>query len=439
MLPGERVPPIFSAKGNQADLGGLGHSPAVMIRLLILLFLVIALDVYGYFVLRSVFPHRLSGWRNGFAYLWWAVPTLAVVMLLLNATGAAAKLPKALVTLLGAGLFILYFAKFCGAVIFLLDDLRRLLFGAFRKLSNAGTVAFWPDRSKFLTQLGILAGALPVATLSYGIIRNGYRYELHTVDVPISGLSPKHEGLRIVQISDIHSGSFYRRSPIADGIRLINDQGADLVCFTGDLVNAQATEIEPYIDIFSKIESRLGTFSTIGNHDYGDYVADWGPAEKEANWQRLYRNHRELGWDLLLNENRILDIDGEPLALVGTENWSNIARFPKTGDLDKALRGTAGVLTKVLLSHDPTHWDAKVAPYRPDIQLQLAGHTHGFQFGVEIPGFRWSPSQYVYEQWAGLYSRGNQHLYVNRGFGFLGYPGRVGILPEVTLLRLVAA
>ncbi len=409
-----------------------------MSRLLIPLVLMLTLDVYGFVVLRPLFADRSNAWRLAFTVVWWAVPLLAILLLALNGTGLSAKLPKALVTLLGAGIFILYFAKFCAAVFFLIDDVRRLVQGVVQRIGRAGTVAFWPDRSKFLTQMGIIAGALPVATLSYGIIRNAYRYQLHTVDVPIAGLSPKHEGLRIVQISDIHSGSFYRRSPIENGIRLINDQGADLVCFTGDLVNSQATEIEPYIDLFSKIESRLGTFSTIGNHDYGDYVAGWGPEEKEANWQRLYRNHRELGWDLLLNENRLLDIDGEPLALVGVENWSNIARFPKTGDLDKALVGTEGVLTKVLLSHDPTHWDAKVAPHRPDIQLQLAGHTHGFQFGVEIPGFRWSPSQYVYEQWAGLYSRGNQHLYVNRGFGFLGYPGRVGILPEVTVLRLVS-
>ncbi len=410
-----------------------------MLRLLIPLLFAAALDVYGYVVLRAVFADRSAAWRTGFAYVWWAVPVLMVLLLVMNGTGLSAKLPKAVTTMLGAGLFILYFAKFCAAVFFLIDDLRRLLYGVFRRVGQSGSVAFWPDRSKFLTQLGILAGALPVATLSYGIIRNGYRYQLHEVDVPIAGLPPKHEGLRIVQISDIHSGSFYRRGPIRDGIKLINDQGADLVCFTGDLVNAEASEIEPYIDLFSRIESRLGTFSTIGNHDYGNYVAAWGPAEKEANWQRLYRNHRELGWDLMLNENRVLDIDGEPLALIGVENWSNVARFPQTGDLDEASIGTEGVLTKVLLSHDPTHWDAKVAPHRPDVQLQLAGHTHGFQFGVEVPGLRWSPSQYVYEQWAGLYSRGNQHLYVNRGFGFLGYPGRVGILPEVTVLRLVSA
>ena len=408
-----------------------------MSRLLVPLIFALALDVYGFVVLRALFSDRSAAFVRNFTLAWWLAPVSLAGFFVLRATGAADALPKAFVTLAGAGLFILYFAKFCASVFFLVDDLRRLVTAFFRKVSHAGTTAFWPDRSKFLTQLGLLAGALPAVTLSYGILRNPYRYRLHEVDVPIAGLSPKHEGLRIVQISDIHSGSFFRTEPIRDGIRMINDQGADFVAFTGDLVNAQATEIEPYAELFAGIESRLGTYSIVGNHDYGDYVAGWGPEEKAANWARLEANHAAMGWDLLRNEHRLLDIDGEPLALIGTENWSTIGRFPKSGDLAKATAGTEGVATKVLLSHDPTHWDAQVRPDYPDIALQLAGHTHGFQFGVEVPGMRWSPSQYVYEQWAGLYTEGTQHLYVNRGFGFLGYPGRVGILPEVTLLRLV--
>ena len=408
-----------------------------MSRIIVPLLLALALDIYGYVVLRGLFAERSAGFSRAFAIAWWSVPVLLVGFLLVAGTGPGARLPKAVNTLVGAGFFILYFAKFCASVFFLVDDLRRVVFGAYRRIARAGTVAFWPDRSKFLTQLGLLAGALPAATLSYGILRNPYRYRLHEVDVPIEGLSPKHEGLRIVQISDIHSGSFFRKEPIREGIALINDQGADLVAFTGDLVNSRATEIEPYIDLFSRIRSRYGTYSIIGNHDYGDYVAGWGPEEKATNWARLEANHAALGWDLLRNEHRLLDIDGEPLAIIGTENWSTIGRFPKTGDLSRAYAGAEAAATKILLSHDPTHWDAQVRPDYPDIALQLAGHTHGFQFGVEAEWLRWSPSQYVYEQWAGLYTEGRQHLYVNRGFGFLGYPGRVGILPEVTLLRLV--
>jgi len=354
------------------------------------------------------------------------------------ALGWEARWPRAFSVPFRALLFIAYLAKFFAAGIFLIDDFRRIVTGAYGKLFT-GKDVFWPDRSRFLTQLAVAAGALPAAVLTYGIIRNPYRYEVRSVDVPIVGLPPQHDGLRIAQISDIHSGSFFRTDPIADGIRALNDLGPDITCFTGDLVNSRAEEIEPYINIFSKIESRYGTYSIIGNHDYGDYVAGWGPAEKKANWERLYANHDALGWDLLLNENRVVNIEGSPLAIVGVENWSTIGRFPKTGDLAKAVVGTEAAATKVLLSHDPTHWDAQVVEKRPDLQLQLSGHTHGFQFGIEIPGFRWSPSQYIYEQWAGLYTKGNQHLYVNRGYGFLGYPGRVGILPEVTLLRLVRA
>ncbi len=416
----------------------------MLLRFLPLLLVMLVLDVYGYLAIRTLFEEAEAGSRRRmaqylFTIIWWSIPTLALLYILAVSAGVDLRLPKALMIPLRAVLFITYFGKFIAASIFLIDDVRRLLYGAYRRLSALGTAPFMPDRSRFLTQLAIGLGALPATVLTYGIIRNPYRYTIHEVEVPIVGLSPKHVGLRIAQISDIHSGSFFRKDPIADGIRALNDLKPDIACFTGDLVNSRAEEIEPYIDIFSRVSATHGTYSIIGNHDYGDYVAGWGPADKEANWERLYAYHRALGWQLMLNEHRILDINGEPLALIGVENWSTIDRFPRTGDLVAAARGTEHVLTKVLLSHDPTHWDAQVVDQRPDIQLQLSGHTHGFQFGIEIPGFRWSPSQYVYEQWAGLYTKGNQHLYVNRGYGFLGYPGRVGILPEVTLLRLVAA
>lgn len=409
-----------------------------MTRFIVPVLFILALDLYGFFALRPLLDGRSERTRQVFTLIWWSLPIIAFAYMAAIAFNIEPTWPRIVSVPARAVLFILYLAKFIAAGFFLIDDLRRLLTAAFRFLTP-NTTAFWPDRSKFMTQLAILAGGLPAAVMSYGIIRNPYRYELFEVEVPIKGLSPKHEGLRIAQISDIHSGSFFRSEPIKEGIKLLNAQRPDLVCFTGDLVNSQANEIEPFIDIFGEIDSKYGTYSIIGNHDYGDYVRGWGPKEKADNWDLLERNHKRLGWDLMRNENRILNINGAPLALIGVENWSTIGRFPKTGDLVKASAGTEGVLTKVLLSHDPTHWDAQVVDQRKDIQLMLAGHTHGFQFGVEIPGYRWSPSQYLYDQWAGLYSKGEQHLYVNRGFGFLGYPGRVGILPEVTILRLTAA
>ncbi|MCB0663552.1 MAG: metallophosphoesterase, partial [Saprospiraceae bacterium] len=237
--------------------------------------------------------------------------------------------------------------------------------------------------------------------------------------------------------SDIHSGSFFLKEPIQNAIDIINKENPDLVLFTGDMVNTIADEMEPYMEIFSQIKAKYGVYSVRGNHDYGDY-SRWPSAEaKEANHKKFEAIQSAMGWDLLKNENRILNIKGADLALIGIENTSGLPQFQKYGDLAKAHAGTESAKVKILLSHDPSYWEPGILSTYNDIDLTLSGHTHGFQFGIEIPGWiKWSPSQYMYKQWAGLYSRENQHLYVNRGFGFLGYPGRVGILPEITVLTL---
>lgn len=220
------------------------------------------------------------------------------------------------------------------------------------------------------------------------------------------------------------------------GVYKIMKEKPDLVLFTGDLVNNVAAEMEDYLDVFDKITAPMGVYSTLGNHDYGDYV-QWDSAEEKAkNLEDLKQTHARLGWRLLMNENVVLEKGGEKIALMGIENWSAKARFPKYGDLGKAYAGTESLPFKILMSHDPSHWKAEVLEKYPDIDLVLSGHTHGMQFGVEIPGLRWSPVQYVYREWAGLYEKDNNKLYVNRGFGFIGYPGRVGILPEITLIEL---
>ena len=210
----------------------------------------------------------------------------------------------------------------------------------------------------------------------------------------------------------------------------------DLILFTGDLVNDLATEMEDYMDVFERIRAPMGVYSTLGNHDYGDYVWWNSPEEKAANLERVKQIHGELGWRLMMNEHVALERGGDKIALLGIENWSAKARFPRHGKMNLAYPGSEKYAFKILMSHDPSHWDAEVRPKYPDIDLTLAGHTHGFQFGVEVPGFRWSPVQYVYDQWAGLYESGKQKLYVNRGYGFIGYPGRVGILPEITVIEL---
>lgn len=296
---------------------------------------------------------------------------------------------------------------------------------------------FDAGRSDFMSKFALLLSGLPFGLLSYGVLRNPYRYKLRKHDIYIKNLPDDFEGFKIVQISDIHAGSFFLKEPVKSSVSLINSCKPDIVFFTGDLVNNHSDEIEDYFDVFDKIESKHGVYSVLGNHDYGDYHR-WNSAEEKAeNFQKMIQAHKRLGWHLLLNEHVKIPVGNSKLGVIGVENYSMAMHFPKYGDLAKACRGAEDADLKILLSHDPTHWDGQVVKDYKDIALTLSGHTHGFQFGVEIPGWlKWSPSQFVYKRWAGLYRQEDQHLYVNRGLGFLAYPGRVGILPEVTELVL---
>ncbi len=243
--------------------------------------------------------------------------------------------------------------------------------------------------------------------------------------------------MKIVHISDIHIGSLQDKNAVEAGINKVLQQKPDLILFTGDLVNNKAAEMEGWTDLFSQFRAPLGVYSILGNHDYGDYVA-WPSLEaKQNNLQQLKQIHAGMGWRLLMNEHVVLEKEGQKIALLGIENWGAKGRFPKYGRMQEAYPGTESIPFKILMSHDPSHWDAQVRTIYPDIDLMLSGHTHGMQFGMENPFFKWSPVQWMYKQWAGLYEEGGQKLYVNRGFGFIGYPGRVGILPEITLLELV--
>jgi predicted MPP superfamily phosphohydrolase len=274
-----------------------------------------------------------------------------------------------------------------------------------------------------------------MGTFIYGF-SNKYNYQVIRKKLNFSNVPAAFKGLKIVHISDIHAGSFTDKAAVIKGIEKIMKEKPDLILFTGDLVNDRATEMDDYMEVFSQLKAPLGVFSTLGNHDYGDYVV-WESAQvKTSNLERLKEIHGELGWKLLMNEHVPLEKNGERIALIGIENWSAKGNFPKYGKLHEAHRGTENIGFKILMSHDPSHWTAEVQEKYRDIDLMLAGHTHGMQFGVEVPGFRWSPVQYMYKQWAGLYENENQKLYVNRGFGFIGYPGRVGILPEITVLEL---
>lgn len=406
-----------------------------MSRIFILLGLMLSIDLYAYQAFRLLWQNTAPIWRITGQVLYWLVPVVAISYLGLALAGKTESWSRALTTYVPAMIFILYISKFLVVPALLIDDLRRGVQWVAGYFGDSATTQ--AGRSRFLAQAGILLGSLPFISLTYGMIRNPYRYQLFKRKIAVPDLPEKLDGLKIIQISDIHSGSFTFREPVQQAIDMINAQEADLVFFTGDLVNDQAQEMEPFKDMFAQIRSRYGVFSVLGNHDYGDYH-NWPSAEaKKENFQRLLDIHAEMGWRLLRNEHEKVAINGEEVAVIGVENYSAHPRFPKHGNLPQAYEGAEQSALKLLLSHDPSHWQYEVTKVFQDIALTFSGHTHGMQFGIEIPGYlKWSPIKYVYKQWAGLYQEGPQQLYVNRGLGFLGYPGRVGILPEITCLEL---
>jgi predicted MPP superfamily phosphohydrolase len=290
-------------------------------------------------------------------------------------------------------------------------------------------------RSAFMSWLGIAFGGGLFSTFIYGF-SNKYNYTVKRVNLAYKNLPSSFRGLKIIQISDVHSGSFNNKEAVKKGIEKIIGENPDMILFTGDLVNDRAIEMDDYKDLFSQLKAPMGVYSVLGNHDYGDYVQWSTSEEKNANLEALKKVHAAMGWKLLMNENIVFNRNNESIALLGIENWSAKGNFPKYGSLSNAHSGTESIPFKILMSHDPSHWDAEVRVKYQDIDLMLSGHTHGMQFGVEIPGFRWSPVQYMYKQWAGLYEEAGQRLYINRGFGFIGYPGRVGILPEISVITL---
>ena len=322
------------------------------------------------------------------------------------------------------------------SVILLAEDVFRIpqaLYSFLKRVPEQ--TQFIPSRRKIISQIALGLASIPFASLLYGMYRGKYNYKVLSYNLEFEDLPDAFDGFKITQISDIHSGSFDNQTKVKYGVDLVNQQKSDLVLFTGDLVNNRADEIKPWIKIFNKIKAEFGVFSILGNHDYGDYMRWESPAAKRKNMEDLYDAHNEMGWDLLLNESRFIEKDGDRLAIIGVENWGS--GFKKAGDLNKALNKVSENDFKILLTHDPSHWEAQVIPHPFKIHLTLCGHTHGMQFGIEIPGIiKWSPAKWRYKQWAGIYSEKNQYLNVNRGFGYLAYPGRVGMWPEVSVITL---
>lgn len=406
-------------------------------RFILLLILMLSLDFYLFVSLRTLLAPLNQQWKSILLAGHWVIALLSVGFILYAINYDLSHWSKANITFLRTVIFIIYLSKFLVFPILLIDDVRRLGAFVFNKIGVTGAEPFNLNRSKFMTSFGWILGAIPFLSLTYGMIRNPYRYKIRREKIKINGLPQGLKGLKIVQISDIHSGSFTFKEPVKRAVELINQENADLVFFTGDLVNNKSEEMLDYMEVFDKIKSKKGVFSVLGNHDYGHYN-NWSEEERLKDLEQLKQIHSQLGWDLLLNEHRIVEHQGENIGIIGVENYSAHPRFPKYGDLEKACQNCSAVGVKLLLSHDPSHWLDQVVPSFKDIAVTFSGHTHGMQFGIEIPGwFKWSPVQYVYRQWAGLYQNEGQYLYVNRGLGFLGYAGRVGILPEITVVELV--
>lgn len=295
------------------------------------------------------------------------------------------------------------------------------------------------SRIKFFSQLAVTFTVIPAIGFIYGMVRGAYNYRVHKVKVPSPNLPEAFNGFKIVQLSDIHVGSFLNAEPLKKAFDMVLAESPDMILFTGDLVNNVADETKGFEEEFSRLKAPHGVYSVLGNHDYGDYVEWENRAAKQKNLETLKKLQQQFGWRLLINEHVPIEKNGEKIALIGIENWGGNMRFPRYGKLSDAHRGTEIYPYKILMSHDPSHWDMQVSLEYKDVDLTLSGHTHGMQFGIEIPGWKWSPVQYIYKHWAGMYKKENQFLYVNRGLGFLGYPGRLGIWPEITLLELVKA
>ena len=400
----------------------------------------ILLDIYVFQIVKSVSQSAGAKTKSIIFISYWIISVSALVILFILPYLNLDSYSRSVRSTLFAVVIGLFLGKLIASIFFLVDDFRRgiqWLVGKTFFTNTEGEIRSGDkiSRSLFLNWMGLAVGGGLFSSLLYGF-SNKYNYRVKKLSLHYPNLPDSFRGLRIVQLSDIHCGSFTHKHAVEKGVEKVLELKPDLILFTGDLVNNEATEMANYMDVFNRLHAPLGVFSVLGNHDYGDYKS-WGSKdEKVQNLERLKQVHRELGWNLMMNDHQLLERNGEQIALIGIENWSNKARFPKYGDLKKAYAGTEAIPFKILMSHDPSHWDAEVRPRYNDIDLMLSGHTHGMQFGVEIPWLKWSPVQYVYKQWAGLYETGPQKLYVNRGFGFIGYPGRVGILPEITLIEL---
>lgn len=399
---------------------------------LIIFFLIIALiEFYAFQAVKTFTKVRWVLWTYIFLSL------TAIVFIAYQFTKFDRSVGQTKMTMITLGLLLLVLIpKLILTLVLFFEDIYRVLSGTISKISGNPTDSFIPERRRFVSQIALGIAAIPFSSLIYGMTLGKYNYKVIRQQIFFPDLPDAFDGFKITQISDVHSGSFDNPEKINYAIDLINEQESDMILFTGDIVNTHAKEMLPWIETFNRIKKHeFGKYSVLGNHDYGEYV-DWKtPKEKDQNFHDIKALYGKIGFNLMLNEHTYIKKGNDKIALVGVENWG--VKFKKAGDLHKASEGLSKEEFKILMSHDPSHWDAEVNKHPKDFHLMLSGHTHGLQFGIEIPGFfKWSPAQYVYEQWAGLYEKAGKYIYVNRGFGFHAYPGRVGIMPEITVIEL---
>lgn len=401
-------------------------------RLLFFLFFIFIIEIYSYQVVKTIT-------KTKWIQISYIILSIAfIIYIIYSFSQFDRKVGQTKFTLYTLGLLMLiYIPKMLMSTILFFEDIFRFFGGIITYFVGDNDYGrFFPERRKFISQIALGIAALPFTSLLYGMTKGKYNFKVIKQTLFFDDLPINFDGTTITHISDIHSGSFDDPKKIQYAIDLINEQNSDLILFTGDIVNTHATEMHPWVDTFKKIHNpKLGKFSVLGNHDYGEYIQWSSLAEKNQNFEEIKKLHSKIDFTLLLNENVSLTKDEQKIYLVGVENWGK--NFKQAGDLNKASEGLSKDMFKIVMSHDPSHWEYEVKNHEKNYQLTLSGHTHGLQFGIEIPGIiKWSPVQYVYKQWAGLYENLGRYIYVNRGFGFHAYPGRVGIWPEITVIQL---
>ena len=399
------------------------------ISLIILFVIIVLLEVYAFQAIKTITKSKVI--RYSWLFVSIAVyANFAYVTLTYDRTqGQTPQFQMAM------GILLTVLIPKLVVLIFMFgEDIYRWILKLISAVTSGNTTPL-AGRRKFVSQISLGLAAIPFVSFIYGIVQGKYNYKILKYQLTFKDLPEAFDGFTITQISDIHSGSFTNKEKIQYGVDLINKQKSDIMLFTGDIVNNKADEMDNWIAVFDKLEAKEGKYSILGNHDYGDYM-DWdNPQDKIDNFQKVKDIHQKIGFDLLLDEHRYLEKDGQKIALLGVENWGK--GFNQAGDLKRAAIGVEKEDFKILMSHDPSHWEEKVKKDPFNYQLTLSGHTHGLQMGIEIPGwFKWSPSKYAYKQWAGLYKEADRVINVNRGFGYHAFPGRVGIWPEITVIEL---